>query len=91
MVSLGGDGAVFVTHDAALRLRQPAVEVVSTVGAGDSVVAALAYAADRALPVEEAVRLAMAVGAATVMRPGTEPARREDVDALLPQVQVEKI
>lgn len=91
MVSLGRDGAVFVTHDAVLRLRQPAVEVVSTVGAGDSVVAALAYAADRALPVEEAVRLAMAVGAATVMRPGTEPARREDVDALLPQVQVEKI
>ena len=38
-----------------------------------------------------AAPVAMATGAATVMRPGTEPARREDIDALLPQVAVEEL
>ena len=91
MVSMGGEGAVYVTAAGAWRLRQPVVEVVSTVGAGDSVVAALAYALDAGMEPVEAARLAMATGAATVMRPGTEPAHREDIDALLPQVSVETI
>ena len=89
MVSMGGEGAVFASAKGSWRLRQPTVDVVSTVGAGDSVVAALAYATSEMMPLDEAVRLSMAVGAATVMRPGTEPARREDVDRLLDQVSVE--
>ena len=91
MVSMGSEGAVYVTAAGAWRLRQPAVEVVSTVGAGDSVVAALAYALDAGMEPIDAARLAMATGAATVMRPGTEPARPEDIDALLPQVDVEEL
>ena len=88
MVSLGGDGAVYVSPEGAWRLRQPTVEVLSTVGAGDSVVASLAYAKAEGLPLADALALSMAVGAATVSRPGTEPARLEDVSRLLPQVTV---
>lgn len=91
MVSMGGAGAIFVTDKGAYRLHQPAVEVISTVGAGDSVVAALAYAADQNLPLEQAARLSMAVGAATVMQPGTEPAKRDDIDRLLDQVQLTRL
>lgn len=91
MVSMGGSGAIFVTDKGAYRLHQPAVEVISTVGAGDSVVAALAYAADQNLPLEQAARLSMAVGAATVMQPGTEPAKRDDIDRLLDQVQLTRL
>lgn len=91
MVSMGGNGAVFASDQGAWRLRQPAVEVVSTVGAGDSVVAALAFALDQTQPIEDALRLSMATGAATVMRPGTEPARREDIEQLLPHVTVERL
>ncbi|MBM6777588.1 1-phosphofructokinase [Collinsella tanakaei] len=91
MVSMGGSGAIFVTDKGAYRLHQPAVEVISTVGAGDSVVAALAYAADQNLPLEQAARLSMAVGAATVMQPGTEPAKRDDIDRLLEQVQLTRL
>ena len=91
MVSMGSAGAIFVTDKGAYRLHQPAVEVISTVGAGDSVVAALAYAADQNLPLEQAARLSMAVGAATVMQPGTEPAKRDDIDRLLEQVQLTRL
>ncbi len=91
MVSMGGAGAIFVTDKGAYRLHQPAVEVISTVGAGDSVVAALAYAADQNLPLEQAARLSMAVGAATVMQPGTEPAKRDDIDRLLEQVKLTRL
>ena len=91
MVSLGGDGAILVARDAVWRARQPQVQAVSTVGAGDSVVAALAVAYQRGEGDEEAVRLAMATGAATVMRPGTEPARIEDVERLLPQTTVRRL
>ena len=91
MVSMGSAGAIFVTDKGAYRLHQPAVEVISTVGAGDSVVAALAYAADQNLPLEQAARLSVAVGAATVMQPGTEPAKRDDIDRLLEQVQLTRL
>lgn len=91
MVSMGGEGAVLVTEKGAWRLMQPQVEVVSTVGAGDSVVAALAYATDRAMSLVDAARLSMAVGAATVMQPGTKPATKEDIDHLLEQVSVEAL
>ncbi|MGN0758903.1 MAG: PfkB family carbohydrate kinase, partial [Candidatus Ventricola sp.] len=62
----------------------------STVGAGDSVVAALALAAVRGMTPEETMRLAMATGAANVMCSGTQPASREDVEALLPRVTLMK-
>ena len=66
------------------------VPVGSTVGAGDSVVAALALAAARGMTQEETMRLAMAAGAANVMCSGTQPASREDVEALLPRVTLVK-
>ena len=91
MVSMGGSGAIFVTERGAWRLHQPTVDVVSTVGAGDSVVAALAYAAEQELPIDQTARLCMATGAATVMRPGTEPARRDDIDRLIDQVSIEAL
>lgn len=91
MVSMGGDGAIFVTTERTYRLHQPKVEVVSTVGAGDSVVAALVYALDSGMETEKAIRLSMATGAATVTQPGTKPADPADIERLLDEVTVEEI
>ena len=90
VVSLGAEGALFV--DAASVTYGPGIPVPvgSTVGAGDSVVAALALAAARGMTQEETMRLAMAAGAANVMCSGTQPASREDVEALLPRVTLVK-
>ena len=89
VVSMGGAGAVMVSGDTVLLARSPKVRVGSTVGAGDSVVAALAFAEERGMGLEDTARLAMATGAANVMQSGTQAAEREQVDALLGRVEIE--
>lgn len=88
VVSMGGAGALFVTKDQVLKGGSVRVPVGSTVGAGDSVVAALAYAEELGLGLEERVKLSMATGAANVMQSGTQAAPRELVDSLIEKVQI---
>lgn len=88
MVSMGSAGALYVTREASVKAHPVRVEVGSTVGAGDSVVAALAFADERGLGLEEALRLAMATGAANVMQTGTQAAPRELVDSLVGRVRL---
>ncbi|WP_072370428.1 1-phosphofructokinase [Thermophilibacter mediterraneus] len=91
VVSMGGAGAVVVDGERALLARSPRVPVGSTVGAGDSVVAALAYAEERGMSLEQTMRLAMATGAANVMQSGTQAAERSQVDALVDRVVIEEL
>ena len=88
VVSMGGAGAVFATADRVVRGVSPKVKVGSTVGAGDSVVAALAYAEERGLSLEDTVRLSMATGSANVMESGTQAAERSVVDSLIDKVEI---
>lgn len=67
------------------------VPVGSTVGAGDSVVAALAYAESQDMSEEDAVRLSTATGAANVMCSGTQAAERSVIEELLPKVRFSKL
>ncbi|AEB06365.1 fructose-1-phosphate kinase [Coriobacterium glomerans PW2] len=90
-VSLGSEGAVFLTSDTALLASAPEVRVSSTVGAGDSVVAALCHALDCDLPWREAIALSMATGAANVMSEGTQAAERALIDSLVPEVRIEQL
>ena len=76
VVSMGGDGALFVSKDGAYRAEGLKVPVGSTVGAGDSMVAALAYAAEQGMREEDTVRLAVATSAANVMCSGSQAAER---------------
>lgn len=91
MVSMGGAGALYVARDVTIKANPVKVPVGSTVGAGDSVVAALAYAQDEGLGLEDTMRLAMATGAANVMQSGTQAAPRELVDSLIDKVVVTKL
>lgn len=86
VVSMGGDGAVYVTKDKTIYAEGLKVPVGSTVGAGDSVVAALAVSEEEGKTLEEIVRLSTAVGAANVMCSGTQAAEYEVVETLLPKV-----
>jgi 1-phosphofructokinase len=90
-VSMGGEGALFVTPEKTYKASSPKVKVGSTVGAGDSVVAAIAYAQDEGLDIMETIRLATATGAANVSMSGTQPAPRDLVDSLLDQVGITEL
>ena len=91
VISLGGRGALYLRKGSTIYAEGLKVPVGSTVGAGDSVVAALAYAEAQGLSEEDAVRLSTAAGAANVMCSGTQAAEREAVEALLPKVRFSRL
>lgn len=91
VISLGERGALYLRGNEVLYAEGLSVPVGSTVGAGDSVVAALAYADSLGMSDEDAVRLSTATGAANVMCSGTQPAEREAVEKLLTQVKIRRI
>jgi 6-phosphofructokinase 2 len=91
VLSLGAAGALWVSPDGGARLAAPAVPVRSTVGAGDSMVAAIVYALTIGRSIGDAVRFGVAAGAAAVLNPGTELCRRADVERLEAQVAVTPI
>ncbi len=82
LISLGGEGAVFLCHEGDYYAPAIPVCVKSTVGAGDAMVAAYAYAKEQGLEAEERIRLCMAVSAGAVMTEGTNPADMETVKEL---------
>lgn len=86
VVSMGGAGALYVTAEETVYAEGLKVPVGSTVGAGDSVVAALAYAEEQGMSLEETVRLSTATGAANVMCSGTQAAEYEVIEGLIPKV-----
>lgn len=91
LASMGPDGILLSTRDGAWHAVPPAVEVVNTIGAGDSAVAGFVHGIRLALPPEEAVSWAVAAGTATTMREGTAHARKEEIMALLPQIRVARV
>ena len=68
VVSMGGDGALFLDGEQALLARPPKVAVRSTVGAGDAMVGAIVYAKIHDLPLADLARLATGSGAYAVTR-----------------------
>ena len=60
VVSMGGDGAMFVRADEALIARPPQVDVKSTVGAGDAMVAGMVAGFCQRLPLAECASLGTA-------------------------------
>jgi 6-phosphofructokinase 2 len=90
-LSLGHDGALFVTGDGAWRAPALKVELVSAVGAGDSFVGGLAWSLASGHDLEQAFRYALAAGSAALLTPGTELSRAEDVHRLHGDVVLERL
>ena len=88
ITSLGEFGAICTTREGSFRVIPPKVKVVNTVGAGDSLVGGFLYALDRGKSIEEAVKLGVACGTATVMKEGVKLADKRDVEEILPLVKV---
>lgn len=82
VLSLGGEGAVLASKAGIERFPAMDVPVRSAVGAGDSMVGAIALALARGHSLHDAVRYGVAAGSATIMQPGTELCRVEDVERL---------
>jgi 1-phosphofructokinase len=89
VVSMGSEGACFVTRDELVVARPPRVDVHSTVGAGDALVAGLVAAQLRGLGLSETARLSTAFSVDAVTRLGSGLSSTAAIDALAQRIQVE--
>lgn len=87
LATLGANGAVLVTADGAWRATPPPIEVVSTVGAGDSSLFGYLLGHERGLPPAERLALAVAYGSAAAGLPGTTVPTPDQVRPDLVQVR----
>jgi len=69
----------------------PKINAVNTVGCGDSMIAGFALGLSEGLSMDEILRKASAISAAAAMREETGFFVREDMEAILPKVRIEKI
>jgi 1-phosphofructokinase family hexose kinase len=90
IISRGARGADAVSPEGAFRAIPPQVQVRSTIGSGDSMVAGVLHILAQGGSFEEALRWGTAAGAATATTSGAEIARREQVLELLPQVKIRR-
>lgn len=87
-VSLGGEGALVVSGEGAYRARVPRIHAVNTVGCGDSMTAGFALGLSEGLSIRETLQKASAVSAAAAMREETGFFVKEDMERLLPQIEI---
>ena len=91
VVSLGADGALLVKENVCLKADGLCVPVNSTVGAGDSMVAAFACGAQLGLTDVQRLKLAVAISAASVMCTGTQAPEADTIEKLYHQVTIREV
>lgn len=87
VVSMGKDGACFVTAEEVAIASPPDVPVQSTVGAGDAMVAGIVSAQIQGLPLAECARLSTAFSVHALTRTPDIENFSAAVEMILPQVQ----
>ncbi len=91
VVSLGADGALFVNRQQALLAHPVSTPLISTVGAGDAMVAGTIAAQLAGLSLTECARLATAFSAAKLARLGPHLPAPDTVRALARSVQISSL
>lgn len=82
ILSLGAKGALLATAGRVRHYPAPSVEHISSIGAGDSMVAGIVHSLSQDMDLEKAVLYGLACGSATIKSPGTELLQKKDVEIL---------
>jgi 1-phosphofructokinase len=91
LVTWGARGVLAATREGSYHVLPPDVETVNTAGAGDAVSAGVMLARSQGADWPASLALGTAAAASVVMNQGTALCRLEEVEALLPQVRVERL
>ena len=86
IISLGGDGAIYVDQHQSIKAVNPQGHVVNTVGSGDSTVAGMVAGLSMGLNVDEAFQQAVASGTATAF--SEDLATRDAIENIKSQVTI---
>lgn len=88
VVSLGGDGALLVCSEGVFQGIPPKVDVVNTVGCGDSMVGAFSVAMHRHYSKTETLKYAVAVATANAMSLNTGNFDHDVLEQLLNKIEI---
>lgn len=89
IISMGEKGSLWLNHEGVLQARPPRCEnVVSTVGAGDSMVAGLIYGLSQGWSKEQTLRFASATSALAVAQSNVGIADRAALDNIIEQTDI---
>jgi 1-phosphofructokinase family hexose kinase len=91
VVTLGREGALAITPQGCRQASTPPVEVINSVGSGDSLLAGLVVALLRKQPITEALALGVACGAVNAMSHLPGQFDYQVVEELLAQVETKEI
>jgi 1-phosphofructokinase family hexose kinase len=91
ILTLGGRGAILAGADGGWHAQPPALRAVSTVGSGDAFFAGLVVGLARGLGEPEALRQAVAAGAANALRVGGGRLELDDFNTILGQTTLARI
>ena len=86
IVSLGGDGAIYVDRQQSIKAVNPKGKVINTVGSGDSTVAGMVAGLATGLSVQDAFKQAVASGTATAF--GADLATKDAIENIKSQVTI---
>jgi hypothetical protein len=85
---MGARGILLVSDKEQYLASPPEVNVVNTIGAGDSAVAGFVYGIVSGKRLDESLVYAVAAGTATTLRPGSALCTKDDFLKLVPQVRL---
>ena len=88
-LSLGARGLLLASAQQVVRAKPPRVQAQNPVGAGDALLAGLAWALERDLAPEEMARWGVAAGTAAAMHEGVSTGTRAEIKALYAEVRTE--
>ncbi|WCP70065.1 1-phosphofructokinase [Vibrio tubiashii] len=91
VVSMGADGVMWLNQGQWLHAKPPRMNVVSTVGAGDTLVAGLCWGHMQLMPKEDLLRFATALSALAVSQVGVGLTSQEELDNIKLQTQVSEL
>jgi len=91
VVSLGAKGAILVSESESIHMIPPQVQSISTVGAGDSMMAGITWCLASGKSIHEAVKFGIACGTAATLNPGTELCHKKDAEEIFLKVKEIKI
>ncbi|QAV33195.1 fructose-1-phosphate kinase [Fervidobacterium changbaicum] len=91
LISLGANGSIFVTENLVLYAKPLKVDVKSTTGAGDSMVAAIAYGFSKKMSKQQLFKLACACATAKVVEEGNKPPEMKQIDYFFENVEIERL
>ena len=89
-VSLGAKGSILVTGSGIFRAVPPKIDAVSTIGAGDSMIAGFIAATTLGVDDESKLRIASAFGTAACLREGTNPPLPADISRISAEFTIEQ-